>query len=154
MSSVWQRVRSPLNDSYAYGNTLFAEQIKSALQRDVRTIPSKCLCFVYFALLYLFYGPVVPVPSPFNSFLALHISVLLSVEVLTLPNHIMNFAQGSFNTQIPLSRPVFHALNRIRSKHAQSSFRSPYRNSCFFNSNLILNTKFIVLRYNNSYFLP
>lgn len=137
-----------------YGNTLFAEQIKSALQRDVKTILSMCLCFVYFALLYLFYGPAVLVPSPFNSFLALHISVLLSAEVLTFPNHIMKFAQGSFNKQIPLSRPVFHALNRIRSKHAQSSFSSPHRKSCYFSSNLILNTKFIVLRYNNSYFLP
>jgi len=133
-----------------YENTLFAEQIKSVLQRDVKTILSKCLCFVYFAPLYLFYGLVVLVPSPFNSFLALHISMLLSVEVLTFPNHIMNFAQGSFNTQIFLSCPVFHALNRIRTKHAESSFRSPYRKSCYFSGNLILNTKFIVLRYNNS----
>ena len=91
---------------------------------------------------------------PFNSFLALHISMLLSVKVLTFHNHITNFAQSSFNTQISLSRPAFHALNRIRSKHAQSSFSSPYRKSCYFSDNLILNTKFIVLRYNSSYFLP
>jgi len=133
---------------------MFAEQIKSAVQRGFKTVVSKSLCFVHFALLYLFDGSVLLFPPPFNSFLASHISVLLSVKVLTLFNHIMNFAQGSFNTQICLSPLLFHALNRIRSKHAQSSFNSPYRKSCFFSDNLILNTKFIVLRYNNSYFLP
>lgn len=137
-----------------YGNTLFAEQIKSALQRGFKTVLSKCLCFLYFALRYLFDGSLLLVPSPVNSFLASHISVLLSVKVLTFLNHIMNFTQSSSNTLISLSRPVFHALNRIRSKHAQSSFSSPYRKSCYFSDNLILSTKFIVLRYNNSYFLP
>jgi hypothetical protein len=113
--------------------------------------------FVSYPLHYIFFstGPsVLLVHSPFHSFLVLHISVLLSVKVLTFPNHIMNFAQSSFNTPISLSRPAFHALNRIRSKHAQSSFSSPYRKSCYFSDNLILNTKFIVLRYNSSYLLP
>jgi len=59
----------------------FAEQIKSALQRGFKTILSKCLCFVYFVLFYLFCGSVLLLPSPFNYFLALHIPVLSSVKV-------------------------------------------------------------------------
>lgn len=117
---------SSLNDCYVYGNTLFAEQIKSALQHGFKTVLSKSLCFVYFALHYLFDGSVMLVSCPFNSSLALHISMLFAVKVITFFNHIINFAQSSFNTQISLFHSVFHALNRIRSKHAQSSFSSPY----------------------------
>jgi hypothetical protein len=105
-NDIWHRGRSSLNACYVDRSTLLEEQIKSALQRGFKTVLSKCLCFVYFALHYLADGSVLQFPSPLNSFLAVHISVLLSVKDLTFLNHIMNFAQGSFNTKI--SQPALH----------------------------------------------